>query len=41
MDRQELKKIAHEVRKGIITSIYSAKAGHPGGPQRAADLFEY
>ncbi len=41
MDRQELKKIAHEVRKGIITSIYSAKAGHPGGSLSAADLFVY
>lgn len=41
MDTQELKKIAHEVRKGIITSIYSAKAGHPGGSLSAADLFVY
>lgn len=41
MDRQELKKMAHEVRKGIITSIYSAKAGHPGGSLSAADLFVY
>ncbi len=41
MDRQELKKIAHEVRKGIITSIYSANAGHPGGSLSAADLFVY
>lgn len=41
MDRQELKKIAHEVRKGIVTSIYSAKAGHPGGSLSAADLFVY
>ncbi len=41
MDRPELKKMAHEVRKGIITSIYSAKAGHPGGSLSAADLFTY
>lgn len=41
MDRPELKRIAHEVRKGIITSIYSAKAGHPGGSLSAADLFTY
>ncbi len=41
MDRPELKKMAHEVRKGILTSIYSAKAGHPGGSLSAADLFTY
>ena len=41
MDRPELKKMAHEVRKGIVTSIYSAKAGHPGGSLSAADLFTY
>ena len=31
MDVIELKKIANEVRKGIVTSVHSAKAGHPGG----------
>lgn len=41
MDRLELKKMALEVRKGIIASIYSAKAGHPGGSLSAADLFTY
>ena len=41
MDRPELKKMAHEVRKGILTSIYSAKAGHPGGSLSAAELFTY
>lgn len=30
MDVIELKKIANEVRKGIVTSVHSAKAGHPG-----------
>ena len=29
MDVIELKKIANEVRKGIVTSVHSAKAGHP------------
>lgn len=33
--------MALEVRKGIIASIYSAKAGHPGGSLSAADLFTY
>ena len=41
MDRLELKKMALNVRKGIIDSIYSAKAGHPGGSLSAADLFVY
>ena len=41
MDRLELKKMAHKVRHGIVTSIYSAKAGHPGGSLSAADLFTY
>ena len=41
MDRLELKKMALNVRKGIIDSIYSAKAGHPGGSLSAADLFTY
>ena len=37
----ELKKIANEVRKGIVTSVHSAKAGHPGGSLSAADVFTY
>ena len=41
MDVIELKKIANEVRKGIATSVYSAKAGHPGGSLSAADVFTY
>lgn len=41
MDVLELKKMAHKVREGIVTSIYSAKAGHPGGSLSAADLFTY
>ena len=31
MTNLELQKMAVEVRKGIITSVHSAKAGHPGG----------
>lgn len=41
MNNLELKKIANEVRKGIIASVYSAKAGHPGGSLSAADIFTY
>ena len=41
MQTLELKKIANEVRKGIITSVHSAKAGHPGGSLSAADIYTY
>ncbi len=41
MNTLELKKMANEVRKGIITSVHSAKAGHPGGSLSAADIFTY
>lgn len=27
----ELEQMAVEVRKGIVTAVHSAKAGHPGG----------
>lgn len=41
MNNLELQKIANEVRKGIIASVHSAKAGHPGGSLSAADIFTY
>ena len=41
MTNEELKKIAVEVRKGIIEGVYNAKAGHPGGSLSAADVFTY
>ena len=41
MNKLELQKIANEVRKGIITSVHSAKAGHPGGSLSAAELYTY
>ncbi len=41
MDKLELMKTANEIRKGIVTAIHSAKAGHPGGSLSAADLFTY
>ena len=40
MDKLKLMKTANEVRKGIVTSVHSAKAGHPGG-SLSADLFTY
>lgn len=33
--------MANEVRKGIVTAVHSAKAGHPGGSLSAADVFTY
>ena len=41
MQTLELQKIANEVRKGIVTAVHSAKAGHPGGSLSAADIFTY
>lgn len=41
MNKTELQKKAIEVRKGIVTSVHSAKAGHPGGSLSAADIFTY
>lgn len=41
MNNLELQKMANEVRIGIIKSVHSAKAGHPGGSLSAADIFTY
>ena len=41
MNNLDLQKIANEVRKGIIASVHSAKAGHPGGSLSSADIFTY
>ncbi|MDO4302532.1 MAG: transketolase [Bacillota bacterium] len=41
MNNLELKKMANEVRKGIVTAVHSAKAGHPGGSLSAADIYTY
>lgn len=41
MNYLELQKTANEVRKGIVTAVHSAKAGHPGGSLSAADIFTY
>ena len=30
MSDEELKKVANEVRKGIVTGVHAAKSGHPG-----------
>ncbi len=41
MNKLELQKTANEIRKGIITAVYNAKSGHPGGSLSAADIFTY
>lgn len=41
MNKLELMKTANEVRKGVVTAVHSAKAGHPGGSLSAADIFTY
>lgn len=41
MTNLELAKIANQVRKGIISSVHAAKAGHPGGSLSAADMYTF
>lgn len=41
MNNLDLQKQANEIRKGIVTAVHSAKAGHPGGSLSAADVFTY
>lgn len=41
MDKLKLMKTANEIRKGIVTAVHSAKAGHPGGSLSATDIFTY
>ncbi|MBR4139312.1 MAG: transketolase [Lachnospiraceae bacterium] len=41
MNKLELMKTANEIRKGIVTAVYSAKSGHPGGSLSATDIYTY
>lgn len=41
MNNLELEKMANEIRKDIVTAVYSAKSGHPGGSLSSADIFTY
>ena len=41
MNVQELKITANQVRKNIVTAVYHAKAGHPGGSLSSAEIFTY
>lgn len=39
--KKELKKIALNVRKGVIEGTFNAKSGHPGGSLSIADIITY
>jgi len=41
MNKLELMKTANEVRKGVVTAVFNAKSGHPGGSLSAADIYTY
>ena len=41
MENLQLKKIANEVRKNIVTGLHSAKSGHPGSSLSAADIVTF
>ena len=41
MDKIKLEKIALEVRKSVLTEVYSAASGHPGGSLGIADVLTY
>ena len=41
MNNLDLAKMANEIRKGIVTAVHSAKAGHPGGSLSCADLMTF
>lgn len=41
MTDDELKRVANEVRKGIVTAVHAAKSGHPGGSLSGADIMTY
>lgn len=41
MDKLMLQKTANRIRQDIVTAVYSAKSGHPGGSLSAADVITY
>ena len=43
MDAEKLRSLqltAAKVRLGIVTGVFNAKSGHPGGSLSAADIFK-
>lgn len=41
MNKNELKKLANNIRIDIINMIYNAKSGHPGGSLSSTDILTY
>ena len=41
MNKQDLMKKANEIRKGIVTAVFNAKSGHPGGSLSATEIYTY
>ena len=41
MTNTELKQTANEIRKSIVTAVYHAKSGHPGGSLSSADIMTF
>ena len=41
MNKLELQIMANKIRKDIVASVHSARAGHPGGSLSAADVVTY
>ncbi|MDO4428478.1 MAG: transketolase [Atopobiaceae bacterium] len=41
MTDTELRRVATEIRKGVLTGTHAAKSGHPGGSLSAADILAY
>ena len=39
--KKQLQKSANHLRKGILTQVYSAASGHPGGSLSIADIMTY
>ena len=41
MTDDELRRVATEIRKGVLTGTHAAKSGHPGGSLSATDILAY
>lgn len=41
MDNADLKKVARELRRDIMTATHAAKSGHPGGSLSATEILTY
>jgi len=41
MNDDDLRSLAREVRKDIVTAVHAAKSGHPGGSLGSADIVTY